>query len=821
MFLFKNILTGKNKNVFLFCAISIAIFLGIAQTFFSTETGKLVLKNSALAAITTLGEVCGGSTEDIGKFVGPIFNTDTCAHCKAVCEIIGDTDTAYLRDSISTICACGQPEQELPPETGLCTDTNGDGVIDDCGGTFYHTGCDGDTGTCVAYDGKGTNTCYSDDECGITEPSCAIDTDCNDDNTCSNDRCVGNDQTYLSVSVIDNLRGYAYFGANTNPAEIAKVRLSDFTRVASLVLPTASLGAAVIDPAGGFMYFATGGSAVQTPSPAKIHKISLDTFSVVSTLTLNEGEENIRSGVIDTAAGFAYFGTNTSQGKILKIRLSDLTRVAALTYTTGEGFFLTGVIDPLDPTDSSSGYMYFGTDDAPGQIVKVRLSTFSKVATLSLLSGENRLQSSVIDRVNNFAYFMLRWDTSAIIRVDLDNFARFGTFILTGVDFVNSAVLDSSGNNLYLGTDESPAKIIKVEMRPFASQLITRTMNTGDNMLETAVIDGSNTYAYFATNTSPAKVLRIRLSDATRNSALDLSPTAGVNVGTCSNTIKIGTHYACQTNFCASVPNTLTACTNQDGCASIGAACGSSGGICPVSECPFDANTRYLDGTFPYFGGTDNDIYKYIFGGETITNPTAEAYTTSSCDNDSRGGVTRGIMHMKATHSKIIDVAIYSNYSSSFRNFVISTLQDSRGWRQAGITFNILPVGCSPSACSSTDLWVWPDGANHAWPGGGTTNSCSSISSEFPHYDKGYYNIGTGGGCIYDFSNCSRWLINHEVGHALGLTDRENKTESGLDKLMNHLTFSGAGSDKEVWPTSGDIQMIIAGSNCGGKACLQ
>ena len=40
-------------------------------------------------------------------------------------------------------------------------------------------------------------------------------------------------------------------------------------------------------------------------------------------ITLDSGENNLTSAVIDTAAGYAYFGTSTSPGIIIKIDLSN------------------------------------------------------------------------------------------------------------------------------------------------------------------------------------------------------------------------------------------------------------------------------------------------------------------------------------------------------------------------------------------------------------------------------------------------------------------------------------------------------------------
>jgi len=77
-------------------------------------------------------------------------------------------------------------------------------------------------------------------------------------------------------------------------------------------------------------------------------------FDPVASLTLKPGETNLYSAVIDTANGFAYFGTVTSPGIIVKVRLSDFTRVAALTLNPGENYLYSAVID------TANGFAYFG-----------------------------------------------------------------------------------------------------------------------------------------------------------------------------------------------------------------------------------------------------------------------------------------------------------------------------------------------------------------------------------------------------------------------------------------------------------------------------
>ena len=69
------------------------------------------------------------------------------------------------------------------------------------------------------------------------------------------------------------------------------------------------------------------------------------------------------AAVTDAAAGYVYFGTGTAPGQIVKVRVSDFTRVGTLTLAAGENYVYAGAID------SAAGYAYFGTNTSPGRVV--------------------------------------------------------------------------------------------------------------------------------------------------------------------------------------------------------------------------------------------------------------------------------------------------------------------------------------------------------------------------------------------------------------------------------------------------------------------
>jgi hypothetical protein len=158
---------------------------------------------------------------------------------------------------------------------------------------------------------------------------------------------------------------------------IVKIRLSDFTRVRALTLNDGetSLDSAIIDSASGFAYFGTG------TAPRVVVKIDLATFTRVGAVTLGLGEDVLSSAVIESVNGFGYFGTSTKPGKVVKLKLSDLTRVQALTLNQGQDILYGAVID------TSNGFAYFGTNTSPGIVVKVKIGSASGQTTTPSNTG--------------------------------------------------------------------------------------------------------------------------------------------------------------------------------------------------------------------------------------------------------------------------------------------------------------------------------------------------------------------------------------------------------------------------------------------------
>ncbi len=217
-------------------------------------------------------------------------------------------------------------------------------------------------------------------------------------------------QSPVGAVVLDDTNQFGYFGTQTSPSVIVKVRLSDLTIISSITLPSPGLdflSAGVIETAGGFAYFAS------STTPGAVAKIQLSNFTQVGTLTFNSGEGGVGSAVMDTARQLAYFGTHDNPGKVVKVSLSSLSRIGSLTLPLGQNDLTSAVIDP------SRQFGYFGTNTSPGIVAAVTLSNLAERTSLTFGAGENFLRSGVIDTANGFAYFGTFTTPGQVIQVDL------------------------------------------------------------------------------------------------------------------------------------------------------------------------------------------------------------------------------------------------------------------------------------------------------------------------------------------------------------------------------------------------------------------
>jgi hypothetical protein len=227
-----------------------------------------------------------------------------------------------------------------------------------------------------------------------------------------------NTSSHLDSCAIDTVNGYAYF-CNYGSASIStiyKVRLSDFSVVATLTLYTGYAMSIVLDIANDFGYIAN-----STVSPNKITKIRLSTLTEISTLSMGvSGASCGYSALIDT--NYAYFPILSSPGKIVRLKLLDFSIDSVLSLGSGE--------NQINIMVKDSTYIYCGTRQSPAKIVRVLISTFERADAITLSSPENLARGATIMGTN--AYFGTFSTIARIVKVDLPTFTRVEVVNLTG-----------------------------------------------------------------------------------------------------------------------------------------------------------------------------------------------------------------------------------------------------------------------------------------------------------------------------------------------------------------------------------------------------
>lgn len=303
---------------------------------------------------------------------------------------------------------------------------------------------------------------------------------------------------------IDLNNGFAYFGCSQIPGSIAKIRLSDFTQVASLSLNTGenTPSACCIDTTNGFIYFGI------YELPSKIIKIRLSDFTRVAELDISTFINNPISAQIDTIRGFAYFGAGDGSHNILKINLSDFTIVGNINIPNDN-------MPRALSIDTINQFLYAGVDrsDANGTITKINIPTLD---TTSIILGEfNSHRTSVIDVNNGYVYFGGRnasFDLCAIWKIRMSDLANVDTITVPAGGVVASSI-DTIRGFAYFILQSSPHMIYRVSLSDFTFANINIIPSSPSGYINSSVIDTNNGFMYFGSTDSPAMVYKVKIGE--------------------------------------------------------------------------------------------------------------------------------------------------------------------------------------------------------------------------------------------------------------------------------------------------------------------
>ncbi len=280
------------------------------------------------------------------------------------------------------------------------------------------------------------------------------------------------------------------------------------------------LYSAVIDPAHGYAYFfgyymfkldITGGLPVQ----------------VGASIPTGQSSE----AAIDVAAGYAY--QPKGNGNVSRYTLGTGTNSpgSAGTFALGGTGAVSIVIDDSDP-NATNHYAYVLCSGTPAKVVKVALSNFTAVSSVTLNAGENNFAWGQIDTKNGYAYFAsyILFNAPAIpqmIKIKLTPGTnapiRLGTVNLGGtpVPLWTSSIDTLHGYAYYCtdnGTTNVPETVFKVKLGdgdalptpvPFGGV----SFHTNEVQIVSQIMDPAGGYVYFNDdNTYPGRVYQFTLN---------------------------------------------------------------------------------------------------------------------------------------------------------------------------------------------------------------------------------------------------------------------------------------------------------------------
>eukprot|EP01156_Anaeramoeba_ignava_P013762 Anaeramoba_ignava/a607482_51.p1 GENE.a607482_51~~a607482_51.p1 ORF type:complete len:694 (+),score=140.70 a607482_51:21-2102(+) len=246
-------------------------------------------------------------------------------------------------------------------------------------------------------------------------------------------------------------------------------------------------------------------------TPGIILKICVEEeFHLSDFIELDVG--NIWTSVMDPVLGYIYYGTANPVGEIIRIRIEDFVYVDKLVLNWNIGYFYTSAID------TTYHIAYFVSHSSPIQIVKIFLPFFVKSNNVTLPSGIDYAYGCEIDKINGFFYVVTDTSPGIIARISLKTFLYVDSLTLqSGQDLPEIIVAGKNGDFIYVGTFTEPMIILRIDAKNFS---IIDSI-TGDNKEFStwkALLDPTNTFIYFLGH-YPASIVKINVQSFTKDSS--------------------------------------------------------------------------------------------------------------------------------------------------------------------------------------------------------------------------------------------------------------------------------------------------------------
>jgi len=301
---------------------------------------------------------------------------------------------------------------------------------------------------------------------------------------------------------------YVLCGGTTVPPRVVEVSLKPFRRTRAVTLPTeAGWGYSLICH-GGYIYVL----CHLEGAPAKIYKISVDTLSIIDTLTLGSGEE-IYSYMIGKIMVLSEDGTHLYIGVtrissdfragVARIDLKTLqeTGILWLTEYNNVGMSISGNILYVC---SYPGYL--------GRVVKVDLATFTQVAVHDL--SQHLYEPHDCQVVGNYLY-VLRWYSldgvyeTGITRLNLETLTA--ETIPMDASYESWRIIHYFGS-LYFTTWSTPSRIVRVKLDEWPNYMVLDVSADAPVGLHGMVASGL--YLYVCVRSSPGRILKVQVEEA-------------------------------------------------------------------------------------------------------------------------------------------------------------------------------------------------------------------------------------------------------------------------------------------------------------------
>jgi hypothetical protein len=263
-------------------------------------------------------------------------------------------------------------------------------------------------------------------------------------------------------------------------------------------------------------------------TPALLAKVRLSDMAELNRLTLNSPEDAIDSSIIDETNGFIYLANYA--GNIVKVRLSDFTKIGTL--ATGSNDLVDAGVDVANSRAYFPVYTY-----SPAKVIKVNLTTFVVDSTLNLTPTNARAISCVIDTENGFLYVILDRRSSSysswLVKINLATFTESASIEIPLDRMFDTAIIDNTQSYLYCaGTHGLNRYIWKIRLSDFTvvdTLTIPIELVTSYYNFRGYAIDSASEYLYLGDDSDPGAVVKINLSTFAVDTRLAFAESIGTD----------------------------------------------------------------------------------------------------------------------------------------------------------------------------------------------------------------------------------------------------------------------------------------------------